>query len=110
MTVRTWQVFGVVKRIVDGDTFVADLDLGWGIWRKESAGAPSRIRILHYDTPERGEADWGLANQILRDVLPLDSEVWLTSHALDSFGRALCDVYLGGKNILTLLPDKWKVP
>jgi len=108
--VLTWRVRATVERIVDGDTFVATMDLGWGVIRKEVPGAISRVRPLHYDAPERIEADFAEGVLALATVLPIGTVVWVTSHKLDSFGRALCDVeMLDGQNLLDLLPSKWRV-
>jgi endonuclease YncB( thermonuclease family) len=106
----TWHVRATVARIVDGDTFVASLDLGWGIFRDECAGAPCRVRILSYNTPERGQPDYARAIAALSGVLPIGIELWVVSHKLDSFGRALCDCFLkDGTNVLDLLPPEWRV-
>jgi endonuclease YncB( thermonuclease family) len=106
---HTWKVMATVKRIVDGDTFVADLDLGWGVWRLEAKGAPSRIRVLKYRAPERGVPGYAEALGALAAVLPPGSHCWVESTALDSFGRALCHCHLtDGTNVLDLLPQQWR--
>jgi len=106
----TWRVRATVERIVDGDTFVATFDLGWGVKRMEVAGASSRVRILGYNTPERNQPDYARAIVELSVLLPLGTDVWVVSHKLDSFGRALCDVFMkDGTNILDLLPREWRV-
>lgn len=104
----TWRVRGVVKRIVDGDTFVADFDLGWGVFRTECPGAPNRVRVLDYDAPEKTDPDYARAIQVLQALIPPGTEVWLESHKLDSFGRALCQVFVGDKNLIDLLPQEWR--
>lgn len=99
-----WTVQATVVRIVDGDTFAADLDLGWGVWRKEVTGAPSRIRVLGIDTPERGEVGYEDAKVRLGTLIPPGTLVWVESTKLDSFGRALCNVILlDGRNLVELL-------
>lgn len=105
-----WRVRATMRRIVDGDTFVADLDLGWGVWRLEVAGAPSRIRILGVDTPERTSFDeWLRAADLLASLIPVGTRVWVESQKLDSFGRALCNVYLeDGTNIAERYPAEWR--
>lgn len=110
-----WRVRATVQRIVDGDTFVASLDLGWGVVRAEVPGAPSRIRLLSYNTPERTDLDgWQRAVDALNAIIPPPTVVWAESRKLDSFGRALCDVFFvgldgaAGENILTALPPEWR--
>lgn len=111
MSELTWRVRATVRRIVDGDTFVADFDLGWGVFRVECQGAPSRVRILNYNAPEKRHTDYARAVAALAALLPVGTDVWVTSHRLDSFGRALCDVQTkDGQNILDLLPQEWRVP
>lgn len=100
----TWTVQATVLRVIDGDTFAADFDLGWGVWRREVTGAPSRVRILGIDTPERGQPGFEEAKTLLATVLPAGLVVWVESTKLDSFGRALCNVFLqDGRNILEFL-------
>jgi len=106
----TWTVKATVERIVDGDTFVAKLDLGWGIYHSEIKGCPCRIRILNYNTPERTSPDYQRAIAAIAAIIPVGTMVWVVSHRLDSFGRALCDVILkDGTNLLTRLPAEWVV-
>lgn len=106
-----WRVRATVERIVDGDTFVATLDLGWGVIRKEVAGrAPCRVRILNYNAPERGSADYAQAVNVLNALIPPGTVVWVSSYKLDSFGRALCSVqFPDGLQLLDLLPPQWRV-
>lgn len=106
-----WRVRATVVRIIDGDTFAVDLDLGWGIIRRECPGAPNRVRILGYNSPERGKEGWAEATQVLRDLLPTGKTIWLTSQSLDSFGRALCSVqFEDGSDLLGMLPQQWHLP
>ena len=105
MTALTWRVRATVLRIIDGDTFAANLDLGWGVQRLEVRGALSRVRILGRNAPERGKPGFVEATAALAAVLPPGAVVWLTSHSLDSFGRALAEVHmLDGRALTELLP------
>jgi endonuclease YncB( thermonuclease family) len=106
--VTTWTVQATVLRVVDGDTIAADLDLGWGIWRREIVGAVSRIRILGIDTPERGDDRWAEGRDTLAALLPVGLVVWCISQKLDSFGRVLGDLlYLDGRRVKDLMPQEW---
>lgn len=106
----TWRVRATVIRVIDGDTFVCDLDLGWGIKRHDIPGVPCRVRLLHYNSPERGDPGWATATANLDRLLPSGSVVWVTSHRLDSFGRCLADVHLlTGEALLDLLPQEWRI-
>lgn len=86
-----------IIRIIDGDTFEAELDLGFRIKVTE------KFRLLGFDTPEptwRAEnsaelAHGHLASQMASDLL-LDREVILTTRKTGKYGRWLADVVLGG--------------
>jgi micrococcal nuclease len=100
----TWTVQATVVRVIDGDTFAADLDLGWGVWRREVTGAVSRIRVLGIDTPERGQPGYEDAKVLLGTLIPPGTIVWVESTKLDSFGRALCNVrLLDGRDLVDML-------
>lgn len=107
----TWRVRGVVNRVVDGDTFDCDFDLGWGIWRKSVPGVPCRVRVLGIDAPEMSDKPAGPnAKLLVESLLPPGTEVWVESWRLDSFGRALCNVtFPDGQNLLSFLPVEWRV-
>jgi len=106
----TWTVQATVLRCIDGDTFAADLDLGWGVWRREVIGATNRVRILGLDTPERGHLDYALARETLNVLIPPTSVVWVVSKSLDSFGRVLADVLLlDGRSVRDMMPLQWQI-
>ena len=107
----TWTIRVTVNRVVDGDTFDADADLGWGVWRRSIKGALMRFRVLGVDTPERGQPGWAEATEWLgRTILAFGNQpLTVESTALDSFGRALCHVRLpDGTNLADLYPDQWR--
>jgi endonuclease YncB( thermonuclease family) len=98
-----WSIDSVVK-IVDGDTLdvvlsrvVGEVD-GWTL----SASGPARLRLIHLDTPERGEPGYAEATEDLRLwVRQFDA---VNGHHLraitsgkDVFGRYLADVYVVGR-------------
>lgn len=106
----TWRVRAIVNRVIDGDTFDVDFDLGWGVWRRSVPGATGRVRVLGIDAPEIRDAEGPAARDLLMSILPVGSEVWVESTKLDSFGRALCNVTVGGVDLVTLLPASWRLP
>lgn len=104
----TWRCLANVVRIIDGDTFAADFDLGWGVWLHEVTGRPNRVRILGLNTPERGQPRYAEAATMLTALL--GSQVWITSQKLDSFGRTLADVTtLEGVDVRSSMPVEWQV-
>jgi len=85
----TWTVPAIVRRVIDGDTIVCDLDQGWDTWRVNQ-----RIRLLDIDCPEMNTAEGRMAKQFTADQLPLGTSVTVISHSLDNFGRVLGQVIL----------------
>lgn len=88
---NTWTVPAIVRRVIDGDTIVCDLDQGWDTWRVNQ-----RIRLLGVDCPEMNTTEGRMAKQFTADHLPVGTEVTVVSHSLDNFGRVLGVVLLDG--------------
>jgi endonuclease YncB( thermonuclease family) len=87
-------VFKVVSAaVVDGDTFDAVLDLGFGVWKKE------RFRLLRCNAPERGQPGWGDATTKLIHEFMLDAGryLWSRKTKRDKYGRYLADVWFSGR-------------
>ena len=83
-------VFKVVSAaVVDGDTFDAVLDLGFGVWKKE------RFRLLRCNAPERGQPGWQAATDALIAAMKRESGTYLWSRKTkrDKYGRYLADVW-----------------
>lgn len=93
-----WTVPGIVRRIVDADTLVIDLDLGWGTWR-----IGQKVRLLGIDAPEMSTEAGKAARAWLESWLPLGTEVIVESRALDSFGRVLGRVRYGAAGDLSAM-------
>lgn len=74
-----------VVRVIDGDTVVVDIDLGFDSWIKDQ-----HIRIQHIDTPEvrtrdLDEKERGLAAKArAEELLPAGSSQYLVSRSYDS--------------------------
>ena len=80
-----------VKRVIDGDSVVIDIDLGFDTWIKDQ-----NVRLYGIDTPEvRTKDPWEkkhgkLAKQFVEQVLPEGSDVRITTvKDDDKFGRVL---------------------
>ncbi|MDX6225812.1 MAG: micrococcal nuclease [Frankiales bacterium] len=76
-----------VDRIVDGDTFWVRAS-GAGLL---PVGRRVKVRLLEYDTPERGQCWFAEATARLAQLTPVGSVVWLESdrELLDRYGRSL---------------------
>jgi endonuclease YncB( thermonuclease family) len=79
----TWTVPATVVRVVDADTFLMALDLGWHI------SLEARCRIAGINAPELHTDEGDAARAWAVGALPLGTQVMFTSHALDKYGRPL---------------------
>lgn len=82
-----------VLRVVDGDTFDALVDVGFGMHYK------GRFRLYGVDTPEIGghasceaEKKHGEQARIFTDALLFCKDFSIVTYKTGSFGRWLCDV------------------
>lgn len=91
-----------LKRIIDGDTIIVDLDLGLATWQHGV-----RLRLAGVDTPEiRGESKpEGIeAREYVRQILP--NELIVHTTKFDSFGRAIAEVYFNLNEEWVSLSDR----
>lgn len=94
-----WTVPAAVVRIVDGDTLILDLDLGWGVHRPKE-----RCRLARCNAPEIATADGVAARDFVAATLPVGTKVTFVSKRLDNYGRPLGEVTWGaGQNLADLL-------
>jgi micrococcal nuclease len=89
--VTVWTVPAAVLRVVDGDTLMLKLDIGWHI------SYEARCRLIGVNAPEL-DTDAGVAARLwvvdrltTAGVYGIDvhEPVTLVSHALDKYGRPL---------------------
>jgi endonuclease YncB( thermonuclease family) len=94
MTGNIWTVPATVVRVVDGDTVVLDLDLGWHITYR------SRCRVIGVNAPElsteEGQSAKTYVAELFAGLVPVPvpemgagAQVVFMSHALDKYGRPL---------------------
>ncbi len=106
-----WTVPARVTRVVDGDTLIMDLDLGWRVWR---IGERCRLRGINcpeLDTPAGLDAraftasvladasPAGIVNHATFQLIP-SVDATFTSTGLDKYGRPLGVVRLLDGRIL----------
>ncbi len=90
-----------VVRIVDGDTFHALIDLGFGTTLAQ------RVRLRRVDAPEILTAEGKEARNLLEKILARDKgRVILQSRELDQHGRPIADVWVLGKPVDQELLDQ----
>lgn len=90
-----------IVRVVDGDTVVANVDLGFNIWRHDE-----HLRLVGIDTPEHGkdgakEATEALRQRVESRMLYICNVKAKRSdrEATGSFHRYLVTIYDNGENV-----------
>ena len=90
---------GIIDRIVDADTLVITLDLGFSTFRRV------RCRLLDLYAPERGS---GLGDRITEDLKSfVRSECLVYSNKLDRYGRSLASVKIADLDLATHIKAKY---
>lgn len=83
----------IIRSIHDGDTFRADVDLGFGVWISDMAFRMNRINAPELvKTDPRGRA----SRDHLASLIPIGSEVIVVTQKdkEEKYGRMLADVYV----------------
>lgn len=96
----------IVNRVIDGDTVVIDIDLGFGLWIKGEA-----VRLIGIDAPESRTSDlhekmFGIyAKEYVENLLPVGSNVVYNSAQFQSgkYGRSLGDFQIGDSTLTALM-------
>lgn len=78
----------LVERVVDGDTVVLLLDLGFDIHHR------MKCRLARINAPEMSTPEGPPAKEHLTKLLPV-GQVTVHSTALDKYGRALVEIFVG---------------
>ena len=84
--------------VIDGDTF--RVSPGWR-WDERSGDI---VRPCGYNAPERGQPGYYEAKEKLERLI-LGRDVDLRNPIKITYGRLLCEVYLGGANLATYFPE-----
>lgn len=81
-------------RVVDGDTIVATIDMGFHTFRKDT------FRLARIDAPQIDKPEGVVSLMSLKAKLEgIDKVVTLWSKAKDKWGRWLAEVYVGDENV-----------
>ena len=91
-----------VVSVYDGDTFTAEVDLGFNIVITE------KFRLIGINAPEmKGEfkADGKLARDFLRKMMDTESDIIIRTKKdkKEKYGRYLAEIFIDGENINQLL-------
>lgn len=80
-------------RVVDGDTVILDLDLGFKLWRQGES-----YRLARIDAPEMSAAEGPVAKRALEQCLASKALTATTSKA-DKYGRWLVELFADSINV-----------
>lgn len=83
-----------LKRVVDGDTVVLDLDLGFYQWRIDRS-----YRLGRIDAPEMSTSQGIAAKDHLIAILNGASFFMVTTAKSDSFDRWIVELFADGRNV-----------
>lgn len=75
------------RRVIDGDTLLLDIDLGFEVVKRH------RIRLASVDAPPLKTANGKAAHRYVRDELARAVEVVIKTHRVDPHGRYVADVF-----------------
>lgn len=81
------------QRVVDGDTFVAVVDLGFDACRTIS------VRLLGVNAPEHNRPGGAEAHDFLDQLLAGKALLLRSYRDRQSFARWVCDVWVGGVDV-----------
>jgi endonuclease YncB( thermonuclease family) len=82
----------IVDRVVDGDTIIAYIDVGFDTMIRE------RLRLRHIDTPEFSTPEGAAAKIFVQDHLPEGKTIVVKTQSRDKYGRYLADVFCKEEN------------
>lgn len=93
-----YQYKAVVYEVVDGDTFKANVDLGFRVSINE------KFRMIGINAPEMNTDAGKQAKDFLAQQIA-GAEIEMIVHGQDKYGRWLATVYKGPQNINQLMID-----
>jgi micrococcal nuclease len=92
---------GTIARVVDGDTYDINVDLGFNIRHR------IRVRLLDLDTPEvygKHACEEGkIVSDHVKAILPKGTKVIVKTYKTGKYGRWLAEIEVGGNDLKTLI-------
>jgi micrococcal nuclease len=89
-----YQYAAKLVRVIDGDTVVLDLDLGFYQWRNGRS-----YRLARIDAPERSTPEGPPSRAHLEGLLSAAHFLMVTTSKADSFDRWIVELYADGRCI-----------
>ena len=77
----------IVERVIDGDTLLLRIDLGFQVWKEQ------RVRLASIDTPEKDTKEGRKAFEYVRDILARVEFVVIKTNKIDIYGRYVAHVF-----------------
>ena len=97
---RKNKYYGQIIRVIDGDTFEAIIELGFGVVQKFC------IRLNGIDTPQKNTDKGRKAKEFVRQLIET-KQVIITDAGSEKYGRALASIQLmDGTDLTKFLLDK----
>jgi endonuclease YncB( thermonuclease family) len=93
-TAPTYLYKAQIIEVVDGDTIIVNIDLGFAIHKEQ------RIRFASLDTPEIKTQKGQESYQFLRDKLSQIEFIMIKTHKIDIYGRYLGHIFYDATNNL----------
>ncbi len=86
---QVYEYMATVERVIDGDTVVLSVDLGFKLWMHKLTCRMAKINAPEMKTPEGYPARTALANMVQQAGGPLR----MISHGLDKYGRWVVELF-----------------
>lgn len=103
-TPQPYTYWATVKRVVDGDTLVVDIDLGFNV-KLTSV----HLRVYGINCPEktteegkdamRYVKEWVAMDDIYNVIKPKQYKITVQDHKKDKYGRILGELFYGGESL-----------
>jgi endonuclease YncB( thermonuclease family) len=95
MPAPTYIYRAVVSRVIDGDTFLARIDLGFRV------AITVAVRVRNLNTPEQNETGGDAATAWVRELIEGKTVILESYKDRRSFERWVCDVWLTDNRLLS---------
>ncbi len=79
----------VLERVVDGDTLIVRIDLGFDVWKSQ------RVRLRGVDAPSLDTPQGEKAKRFVEQKMAKAEKVVIRTYKLDKFGRYVADLFYG---------------
>ena len=86
-TAATYVYKAIVQRVIDGDTLLLRVDLGFQVWKEQ------RVRLAGIDCPEMKTPEGRVAFEYVRDRLARVDFVMVKTNQVDIYGRYVGHVF-----------------